>query len=253
MLKPDRQWRLLELLRERDESIRVTELSQLLGVTPITVRRDVAELAHQGRVIATHGGVRLLTSTVSAEPVYQSKLTEEMEAKERIAERALATVPDGSTIFLDGGTTVGALAKRLTGRRMTVVTNALNVANVLARSRHIRLILIGGTFRPQSLTFLGPKAVHMLEGFRFDIAFLGTEGFDWDRGFEVPDESDAEFKWALTQAAAQVTVLAAGSKLGKRYLYRFAAWSEVHTLVASRVEDTNRVPHEHQGTKLLWV
>ncbi len=252
MLKTDRQLRLLEILQQRRESVRITELSQILQVTPITVRRDVAELAHQGRVLSARGGVRLLGDTVTSETIYHLKLQEDIPIKDALSRAVLPLIPDGSTIFLDGGTTVGALAKYLLDRRLTVVTNALNVANVLSRSRHTRLILIGGTFRSESLTFLGPKATRMLEDLRLDIALMGTEGFDWDRGFEVPDESDAEFKTVAVQSAAHVIVMATGAKLGQRYLYRFAQWPDIHRVISSK-RDTDDTRLEHRGVQILWV
>ena len=99
MLKPDRQLRLLEVLQERKESVRITELSQLLQVTPITVRRDVSELAHQGRVISAHGGVRLLGSTVTSETIYHLKLNEETQIKDGLARAALPFIEDGPPSF----------------------------------------------------------------------------------------------------------------------------------------------------------
>ena len=243
---------MLEILQQRGESVRITELSQILQVTPITVRRDVGELAHQGRVLSARGGVRLLGDTVTSETIYHLKLQEDVPIKDALSRAVLPLIPEGSTIFLDGGTTVGALAKYLLDRRLTVVTNALNVANVLSRSRHTRLILIGGTFRLESLTFLGPKATRMLEDLRLDIALMGTEGFDWDRGFEVPDESDAEFKAVAVQSSAQVIVMATGTKLGQRYLYRFAQWPDIHRVISSK-QDTEDTRLEHRGTQIMWV
>ncbi|MCY0899180.1 MAG: DeoR/GlpR family DNA-binding transcription regulator [Firmicutes bacterium] len=252
MLKADRQLGLLNILQGRTEAVRITELATLLHVTPMTVRRDVAELARQGRVLVTHGGVRLQAETVSAETVYDLKLTEDRLEKDAIARAALAHVTDGMTLFLDGGTTVGALAPHLTSRRLTVITNALNVVNVIARSRRVRLMVIGGTFRRESLTFLGPKAVSMLRELRYDIAFLGTEGFDWDRGFEVPDETDAEIKALAARTAGTTIVLAAGSKLGRRFLCRFANWGMVDYLITSERRDQD-MPPVHQGTRITWV
>lgn len=177
---------------------------------------------------------------------------EDIPIKDALSRTALPLITDGATIFLDGGTTVGSLAKYLLTRRVTVATNALNVANVLSRSRQARLILIGGSFRPESLAFLGPKATGMLRELRLDVAFMGTEGFDWNRGFELPDESDAEFKMVAVESAAQVIVMAAGSKLGKRYLYRFAPWDKVDQVISS-AHDAQDARPKHGRTKILWV
>lgn len=232
LLKGDRQSQILDVLRERGTGVRIAELSSLLGVTSVTIRRDIDQLSRHGTVVATRGGVKLVPSNVTTyEPEYHLKLGEESDSKERIARAALAMVDDGSTVFLDGGTTVGAVAKYLQGRNLTIVSNALNVANIIARSPRTRFILIGGTFRPQSHTYLGPQAVQSLTHLRFDIALVGTEGFDPERGLEVPDENDAQFKMTAVAAASRVVVLATSSKLGQPRLFRFASWSDVDDLV----------------------
>ncbi len=233
MLKADRQSQILDQLERASTALRIGDLSQTLGVSPVTIRRDVAELSRQGLVLSTRGGVTLLRPRVAFEPAYALKLSADADVKAAIARAAAALVEDGSTIFLDGGTTVGAMVPHLLGRRLTVVSNALNVANMLARSRTIRLIVVGGTYRPESHTFLGPQAVRQMEELRVDTAFMGTEGFSLDRGLEVPDEGDAAFKTAACRAAARIVVMAAGTKLGLRRLYRFARWDDIDVLVSS--------------------
>lgn len=234
MLKIDRQMKILELLKQENGSIRIRELSRRLGVAPVTIRRNVADLAHQGVVLLTRGGIRLLGQGATYEPVYEAKLGEEASEKEAIARAAVAQISDGTTIFLDGGTTVGAIARHLIHRHVTVVTNALNVANILAVSRTARLILIGGTFRAASRTFLGPKATAAVRELRFDIACVGTEGFDPDRGAEVPDEADADFKSAVVTLATEILLMATSSKCGEKRLYRFAHWSQIDRLITDR-------------------
>lgn len=251
MLKADRQVRLLETLQQRGESVRISELSQHLGVTPMTIRRDIAELANQGRVVSAHGSVRLLSPTVTSEMIYHVKLSEDADVKDALARRAIPLIEEGMTVFLDGGTTVGAVAKYLLERHITVVTNALNVANVLARSRRVRLILIGGTFRRESVTFLGPSATHQLQDLRVDLAMMGTEGFDWSRGFEVPDEADAELKRVAVQSSTQAVVLAAHTKLGQRYLYRFATWEHIHHVITSALDMAQEVPEDRRDHVLI--
>lgn len=231
LLKVDRQLIILDMLAKHGTSLRISELSRILETSAVTIRRDIADLASQGIVASTRGGVRLLREGTLYELQYETKLGEETDVKKSIACRAADIIPDGATVFLDGGTTVGALAHYLLHREVTVITNGLNVANVVARSKNVRLILIGGTFRQTSQTFLGPKAIRALQELRFDIAFMGTEGFDPQRGVEVPDEADAEFKTVAVQLATEVVLLATASKNNKRRLYRFAKWPEISTFI----------------------
>lgn len=230
-LKVDRQLMIIDMLIKKGASLRISELSEALDTSVVTIRRDVANLERQGIVVSTRGGVHLLREGTLYELRYEKKIGEENDYKENIARGAAEMIPDGATVFLDGGTTVGALAHHLVHRVVTVITNGLNVANVVAGSKSARLILIGGTFRQTSHTFLGPKAVRALQELRFDIAFMGTEGFDPLRGVEVPDETDAEFKNAAVQLATEVVLLATASKCNKRRLYRFAEWRDVTTFI----------------------
>lgn len=222
---------ILDMLAKTGASLRISELSKVLETSVVTIRRDISDLARQGIVASTRGGVRLLREGTMYELQYENKLGEETDSKGSIARRAVDMIPDGATVFLDGGTTVGSMAHYLFRREVTVITNGLNIANVVARSNSARLILIGGTFRQTSHTFLGPKAIRALQELRFDIAFMGTEGFDPQRGVEVPDEADAEFKTVAVQLATEVVLLATASKCNKRRLYRFAEWNDINSFV----------------------
>ncbi len=254
LLKVDRQLMILDMLTKKGGSLRISEISKGLEASVVTVRRDVTDLARQGLVATTHGGVRLLREGTMYEIQYENKLREETEYKENIGRRATEMIPDGATVFLDGGTTVGALAHHLFHREVTLITNALNVANVVAGSKSVRLIMIGGTFRQTSHTFLGPKAIRALQELRFDIAFMGTEGFDPQRGVEVPDESDAEFKNAAVQLATEVVLLATASKCNKRRLYRFAEWSDIKTFILDGEIDVTVVDEiSSQGVSVVWA
>lgn len=252
LLKVDRQLMILDLLHKKGSSLRIAELSVELNVSVVTVRRDVWELARQGIVASTRGGVKLLHEGATYEPRYETKLSEDTDIKDAIARHVAECVDDGATIFLDGGTTVGSLAHYLARKQVTVVTNALNVANVLASSKSVRLILVGGTFRQTSQTFLGPKAVRALEELRFDVAFMGTEGFDPARGAEVPDESDAEFKARAIQLAREVVLLSTASKLNKPRLYRFATWEDINQcVIAGDVPDEAVHEIESHGVEVV--
>lgn len=231
LLKVDRHLRILERLRKEGAGLRIRDLGRELDVSPVTIRRDVMELTRQGMVSWTRGGVKLLQEGTRFEPQYETKLGEDADLKEEMAKVAVGLLPDAATVFLDGGTTVGAMAHLVSRRNLTVITNALNVANMVANSKTARLIFIGGTFRPTSQTFLGPKAISALRELRFDIACMGTEGFDPHRGGEVPDESDAEFKTTAIGLAGKVLMLSTSSKCGKPRLYRFAEWADIDTVI----------------------
>ncbi len=231
--KAERHMRIMEWLERHEDRAHIGELSEAFGVSPITIRRDLADLSQRGLVYAARGGVFRLQSGTTFEEAYHAKLNEAADAKEQIGRAAVAQVHAGETILLDGGTTVGTMAKYLIGQDITVATNALNVMNVLSNSRTVHLIAIGGEFRRASQTFLGPAANRMLGEFRFDRAFMGTESFSADRGLEVPDGDDAEYKQLAVHASREVWLVATPEKYGQWRLHRFAACQQLTGVITS--------------------
>ena len=114
---------------------------------------------------------------------------------------------------------------------MTVITNALNVINILARRGSVAFLVIGGEFRSVSQAFLGPRALEALSALRIDLAFVGTEGVSAERGLQVPDSSDAAFKQAVVRAAREVVVVADHSKFEVERLFTFAGWDQIEELI----------------------
>lgn len=231
--KAGRQRGLIQWLASHGQKGTIGDLCQAFGVSALTIRRDLAELQDQGLVRVARGGVFLSDELAGFEVAFGVKAGEELEDKERIAQKAASLVRPGETILLDGGTTVGAMAKYLIAENVTVVTNALNIMETLSASPSVRLIGIGGEFRQTSHAFLGPTANRMLEELHVDQAFMGTESFAARRGLEVPDWDDAEFKRCAVNSAAEVWVLATPSKYNRSRLHRFATWESVKGLITA--------------------
>ncbi len=228
-LKGERHLSILSVL-EREGRAEVGQLSRLLGVSEVTIRRDLRELDRQGVLVNVRGGA-LVTRGTGFEVSYAAKLGAHHDEKVRIARAACDRCRPGETVLLDAGTTVGAMANHLPGSGLTVITNALNVINILARRTSIAFLVIGGEFRVVSQAFLGPRAVEALSALRIDRAFIGTEGIAKDRGLQVPDSGDAAFKQAAVRAAREVVILADHSKFEVERLYTFADWHQVAELI----------------------
>ena len=231
-LAAERQERLRELLRER-RVVRVDEFARGLGVSPATVRRDLAAIAAEGGLRRVHGGaVATGGARVADEPLFDDKATRAAPQKQRIAEAAAALLPaTPATLFLDGGSTVLALAGLLARlQQHTVVTNSLRVAHTLAAGGP-QVILTGGTLRRLSQTFVGPLTRHGLETLSFDIAFMGTLGLTPDDGLTTTDPDEAYTKELAVSRARRVVLLADATKVGTVSTVRFAPLSALHTLV----------------------
>ncbi len=235
-MKTNRHMALLAIL-ERERTAEVARLSQELNTSRITIRRDLRELERQGLLRVTRGGA-VLNQGATYEPGYFAKTGQAREEKQRIAKTAVQLVTPGDTVLLDAGTTTAALARELVHvKDLTVVSNSLAVANVLAPQRHVRFIMVGGVFRDVSEAFLGPVAEDVLRQLRVDRAFIATEAMDPVRGLQVPDDRDAALKRVMVAAARDIIVVADHSKLGLERLHTFAPWSAVQRLVTGHEAD----------------
>lgn len=233
----ERKEQILRLLEERSK-ITVKELCGRFGVSPITVRNDLKELEAEGRLRRTHGGALPVMAEGQAafEPLSREKETEHIEEKRRIAECAARFVEDGDTIVLDAGTTTLELAKRLTGRRrLTVITNDLQIAFFLESAADVRVVVTGGVVRRGLHCLTGPLAVSSLRGLNVDKAFMGANGFSAEKGCTTPDLGQAEVKAALMELAEEVFLLIDGSKIGKVSFSKFASVGDLDRIVTDAV------------------
>ncbi|NLL83933.1 MAG: DeoR/GlpR transcriptional regulator [Lentisphaerae bacterium] len=231
-LAAERQARLRELLHER-RVVRVEEFASELAVSAATVRRDLAALESAGGLKRVHGGAVATAETLLAdEPLFDDKAERAALQKRRIADAALELLPQGhTTLFLDGGSTVLALALLLMRQaRHTVVTNSLRVAQTLAASGP-QVIVSGGELRRLSQTFVGPQTRHVIERLSFDIAFIGTLGVTADDGLTTTDPDEAYTKELAIKRARRVVLLADATKVGAVSTVRFAPLSSVNTFV----------------------
>ncbi len=192
----------------------VATLAARFGVSPSTVRRDLAQLAGQGRIARTYGGA--LVRDVFHERSFAESEGLNLDAKETIAATAAGLVPDEGVVFVDAGTTCLALARLLVTRGpLTVVTRGLEAALLLARAPEIDVILTGGRVQPLSHGAIGPLASLALERLRFDVAFLGADAVDPVRGLGEPTVEETRVKEEAAQQAGEVVLLVDGSKFGQ--------------------------------------
>lgn len=205
---------LLRLIREGVTS--VEDLAAESGVSCSTVRRDLARLREGGEVARTYGGA-MATAPFHERSVGDSARVRP-EAKAAIARLARPLVPVGGRVFLDAGTTCGALARLIAGEEdlgpLTVVTRGLETALVLADVEHVELELVGGRLRRMSHGLVGPLASLALDRMSFDIAFLGADAVDLHRGVGEPTVEETLLKEQVAGAARRTVVLADATKVG---------------------------------------
>jgi DeoR/GlpR family transcriptional regulator of sugar metabolism len=206
MPRDDRRSQLIRRLRE-EGSASVATLAGDLGVTRSTIRRDLARLAGEGALVRTYGGAALSSASASiARPGTAA------DAKRAIGAAAAALVEDGQTIAISSGSTTLELARRLVDRRLTVITNALDVASVLLDCAGIELVILGGVVRPHMHSMLGHLAELALRELRADTLFMGIGAIDPDHGLMNDSIPEILTDRALRRSARSCVVLADGSK-----------------------------------------
>jgi DeoR family transcriptional regulator, aga operon transcriptional repressor len=212
-----RQVERLSAILERlstDGVLDVAELVEAFGVSPATARRDLQLLEEQHMLSRTHGGA-VPRDLLYELPLRYKAARHEVE-KKRIAAEAASRVQDGGVVGLTGGTTTTEVARALVDRHgITVVTNALNVAGELAIRTDIRLVVTGGTARPESYELVGPVAERTLEEVNIDVAFVGVDGISVEAGFTTHHDIEAHTNRTMIDRARRVVVVADGSKLGR--------------------------------------
>jgi DeoR/GlpR family transcriptional regulator of sugar metabolism len=210
--------------------VRVDALVRDLGVSAATVRRDLEQLEKRGVLHRVHGGAVAVESNLD-EPLFDDKTQIAAGEKLRIAKAAVGLVKPGASIFLDGGSTILAMAPLLREMTdLTVVTNSLRVAAELAGGGPT-LIVVGGELRRRSQTMVGSLTEPILSALHVDIAFVGTIGMDLQTGLTTTDPREAFTKRLILRRAQQIVLLADSSKSGKTSFVRFGSLDDIHVLI----------------------
>ena len=212
--------RQLEIARYVEEQgrARVTELADRLGVSMVTIRKDLDVLADDGRIIRTHGGA-IAPRVGRQDLTYEVRDQLQREEKSAIGALAAAHVADGESIIVDASTTGLYLARELlhrgTGRSLTLVTNSIRIASELAISPDISVLLIGGRVRGRSLSLVGSLGDAVLQRVNIQKAFLGAGGLTLEEGLTETTEEEAQIKRAMVAAVREVYAIVDSSKWGR--------------------------------------
>jgi DeoR family transcriptional regulator of aga operon len=225
---------------DENGAIGVDELAELLGVSTATIRRDLARLADQGVITRSHGGAMRADAGLEVPISYRHGTA--VAQKRRIAAAAATLIGEGAIVGITGGTTTMEVARAVAAvRKLTVVTNALNVAMELARYRNIRLILTGGVCRTASFELSGPIAENTLAGYNLDVAFVGVNGIDVDAGCTTHDDAEARANAALIKIARHTVIVADSTKIGLITFARICSLELVDQLITDNGADPETV------------
>lgn len=240
MLAAERHAAILERLADQS-AVRVGDLSLALGVSEMTVRRDIDTLESRGALVRVHGGAVRPGSLTSVEAGFEANRVRAGQAKQAIAVAAVSLLAPGMTVSITGGTTTYALAPLLTRvRDLTVITNSLPLADELHRLRTTspvgdapQVLLSGGQLTP-SKALVGPLATSAIASLRADVCFMGAHGVDSAAGITTPNLAEADTNRAFLRTCGTLVVLADASKIGVVSLARVAGLEAATALVTDQ-------------------
>jgi DeoR/GlpR family transcriptional regulator of sugar metabolism len=225
----------------RKGSVDGDELTGLLGTSRATVRRDLDDMQKQGLLRRTHGGAA--TVETRDELPFQSKLSAYLPEKRAIGAVTASLIEDGRVIGCTGGTTVTQVIKALKGRRITIVTNAINLAMELAAADSMEVIVTGGTLRTRSYELVGHVAERTIQDFHLDIALIGVDGLDFEHGISTYTIAEAHAAALYIDHSREVWVVTDHSKIGKTAPALIAPLSRVSRVIT----DSNLAPELAEG------
>ncbi len=237
-LARQRQTLILERVRE-EGAVRVADLVRALGVSDMTIRRDLEILNERGLIEKVHGGAAAIDGSSLFEPGFTVKSTLMQAEKELIAGAAASLVAPGTAIAISAGTTTFVLAKRLTDvPGLTVLTNSVPVAEVLYKDgRPDQTVILSGGVRTPSDALVGPFAVEVIRSLHVDSVFMGSHGMDLRSGFTTPNILEAETNRALIEAGRRLIVLADSTKWGIIGISSVARLEDADTIVTDSALD----------------
>lgn len=214
----------------RDRSVLVGELAQRFEVAEETIRRDLKKLEDDGLVVRVYGGA-YCTDSVQSDVNVTLRETIMVEEKKRIASLCLARIENGDSLFLDASTTVLQLAELLTQYAVTIITNSLKVAQCLAASKNINLLLVGGQLDHTSMSFVGSGAVAVLDQYFVDKAFVSCRSLSLEHGITDANNEQAALRRTAIRHAAQSFLMADHTKFGNPSFARIAGIEDIDHLV----------------------
>jgi DeoR/GlpR family transcriptional regulator of sugar metabolism len=242
---PERQRQILSLLSQQGR-LSVAEIVMQFSISEATARRDLETLSSQGKAQRVHGGVIAVEQAPPELPILERE-TEQADEKARIGRAAANLVENNETVFLGSGTTVLEIARNLRDRRhLTVITNSLPVLNILAGSKEITVVSLGGMLRDSELSFIGHITEQALVEVRADKVFMGTRGVSLEHGLTNDYLQETLTDRAILKSGREVVIVADHTKVNRMATVLLAPLSSMHTFVTDSKADRKFIQALHR-------
>lgn len=246
---------ILDTLNKRG-FVRITDVANELGVTKVTIRKDVKILEGKGLLYKVHGSARPTNPHVADLDVHV-KDTINREAKRAIARRAVALLDDNDSVIVASGSTIYAFAEEIRSRswhHLNIVTPFLRLGVLLNEVENVDVVQLGGTVHRKSLSVWGEEAIRALDDCICSKVFFGVDGIDPEHGITTSTIDEAKLTRRMMHAASQVIVLADSSKFGQRGFGRICALEDIDVIVTDeRIPEQMISIIEEAGVDLIIV
>lgn len=249
----ERHTKILELLREK-RSILVTDLSDLLNVSSVTIRKDLTFLESKELLYRTHGRAVLINPYINNRNVSEKEKFF-MEEKIAIGMAGAELITPKDSILIASGTTVQSFARQIKPKdHLTVITSSLDVSSTLAKHQNAEIIQLGGFLRNSSISTVGDYGVKMLKDFSCSKLFLGIDGLDLDYGLTTTNAMEALLNRAMIKISQKVIVLTDSSKFNKRGFSKICDLDQIDHIITDKRADADQIKGlEDLGIKVTIV
>lgn len=235
MLPIERRNTIKNIMNEK-KSVTVSELSQFFNVTEETIRRDLNILEKEGVLIRTYGGAFIQEGTLN-QIDYSLREANHVESKKNIAAKCIEFVQNGDSVFLDSSTTAAYIAKALCKMKLTVLTDSLKIMNMLSGCENIKLIGTGGELSQRSMSFIGPGAIHSINQYYVDVAFISCRSISLENHITDSNEYLAQVRQHIIDRSNKTFVVADYSKFGRTSFYHICHFHKIHAIVTDKILD----------------
>lgn len=250
MFGEERKVEIINLLNTQG-NVKVSELAKNYNVSEVTIRKDLQDLEEEGLVKRVHGGAVLAHNT-KFEPTFSEKAGKLTDEKAAIGILAASMIEDGDTIAIDAGTTTLQLAKHITAKNITVITNSLDIALELSDRQSVEVIVIGGSLRSETRALVGPVANMILENLIVDKAFIGANGVSAVYGITTPNIVEATTKKQIICSSKKAIILCDHTKFELISFAKIVDTNSVHCIITDyNLEEDIRKDFEQRGVKIV--
>lgn len=225
-------------------NVTVQELIDRFKVSDMTIRRDLAYLEELGFIKRVHGGAIYIEGGEEEDIPISVREDMDKHLKQRISRKAMSIIQEGDSILLDAGSSTLEIARELLSRKnITVITNGINISQLLTKNQDIQIIMACGEVRHSTQSMVGPATIDFLKTFQVEHAFIGCSGISFERGLTNSNMAEGAVKRTMMEIANNVCVVADHTKFERNTFNRFASLDDVDKIITTKELDVKIVNH----------